>query len=58
MLAIFGALPVEIGKGVCQRKADSHKIPPRRDYGAGIGYLPEERRSDAIFPGTKHLEPI
>ncbi len=49
MLAIFGALPVESGKVYVNGK-QIHIKSPQDAIRAGIGYLPEERRSDAIFP--------
>lgn len=49
MLAIFGALPLE--SGVIY--VDGQQVTmnsPRNAIRSGIGYLPEERRSGAIFP--------
>ena len=57
MLAIFGALPIDSGT-VLVNGRDLHAKSPKDAIEAGIGYLPEERRSDAIFPQLSIRENI
>lgn len=55
MLAIFGALPVESGSIYLKGKPAQIKSPSDA-IRMGIGYLPEERRSDGIFPNLNVRE--
>lgn len=57
MLAIFGVLPIESGEVIVNGKV-LHAKSPKDAIDAGIGYLPEERRSDAIFPQLSIRENI
>ena len=49
MLALFGIEPIESGTIILKGKPVQIKSP-KNALDAGIGYLPEERRAQAIFP--------
>ena len=49
MLALFGVEPLESGTIILKGKPITVKSP-KSAIEAGIGYLPEERRAQAIFP--------
>lgn len=57
MLAIFGVLSIESGS-IIVNGCPLHPKSPRDAIDAGIGYLPEERRADAIFPQLSIRENI
>lgn len=57
MLTIFGVLPIDAGEITVNGKKLRVKSP-KDAINAGIGYLPEERRTDAIFPQLSIRENI